>query len=320
MRIFIREAALFFCLLGCMAIGLDALLMHGLRKRQTHVLGVWNRLMAGEINAQILLTGSSRTFLHFDAKAIGAATGKRCYNIGMDGSQLNLQYPWLENYLEQNDTPELILQGVDIISLRPDTSQFFPSQYPPYLGNEAIFSSLMELDPNWLRHRYIPMYSFAMFGYGYAGMAAKGLLGLEDEKNDPLTMGHERRNMSWDGTFDRFKEAHPDGKRYGIHPQAVEQLKRTVLLAKKHDVPMVLVYSPELAENFALTIDREEIMGAYQEVADAFNIPFWDLSQLPLCEERRYFYNSQHLNPEGVDLLTLEMVKRIGSWYAHSSP
>ena len=304
---FIKRTLMFFCLLGVLLIGMDLLLMHGLRQRRTHVFGVWNRLMNGKMDAQILFTGSSRSFVHFDAEAIGRSTNKRCFNIGMDGTQINLQYPWLKNYLELNPKPELIVQGVDIISLMPDTQAFYPSQYPPYLNNDAIYNALIEYDNSWARHRYIPFYSLSMFGYGYAGIATKGLFGLENRSSDPLNQGYEDRSLEWDGTFDRFKIANPDGKRYGIDPRGVEQLKKTVKLALGHNVPIVLVYAPELAENFAYTIDRNEIIAVYQDLSEEFNIPFWDLSKMGICEHRKYFYNSQHLNVSGVAVLTKEV-------------
>jgi hypothetical protein len=91
----------------------------------------------------------------------------------------------------------------------PDTKVFFPTQFPPYLDNESIYQSLVEIDPIWWRHKYVPFYSFAIYGYEYTGLALKGEFGLEDIKNDPLTLGYHCRNKTWDGAFDLFRSRNP---------------------------------------------------------------------------------------------------------------
>ncbi len=292
-------------------MALDLFLINGLRQRKTHVLGVWNRLSDGSIEADVLFTGSSRAFLHYDAPEIQKRIQRSCYNIGMDGCQLDLQYPWLKTYLERNAPPQLIIQGVDIISLMPDTNVFFPTQFPPYLDNEDIYRTLVAIDPDWWRHRYVPMYSFALFGYEYTGLAIKGAFSLEDVANDPLKQGYHCRNKYWDGSFDRFKERNPKGLEYRVTEASIRKLEMIIELAAEHDVPIVLVYAPELSENFELTLDRDRILRIYKETAARYDIGFWDLSKMGICNYRRYFYNSQHLNKDGVAVLTEEIAERI---------
>ena len=315
MRTFLLRVALFMLVLGTVSVALDQLLVHGLRQRRTHTLGNWNRLREGRIQAQVLFTGSSRCLMHFDARAIGERIGRRCWNIGMDGSQLTLQRPWLITYLKYNPPPELVVQEVGIISLEPDSDVFFPSQYPPYLDEAPILQTLRSLDGSWWRDRWIPLYSFTRFGYAYAGLGLKGLLNAEDTAHDVLRNGFEQRHWKWDGGFDRFKARYPKGKRYPVEQEAIAMLEDIIRLVREAGSEIVLVYAPELKENQDLTTNREEIIGIYRRLATKHGIPFWDLSTTALCTDRTLFYNSQHMNGYGVARFTPMISDSLARWY-----
>jgi hypothetical protein len=316
MRSFLQRLLMFVLLLGAMAFGLDQLLKVGLRKRSTDTFGVWNRLVDGRIQAQVLFLGSSRALMHFDAAAIGTRIQRSCYTIGMDGNQLEHQLPWLITYLAHNRPPQLLVQNVDLISLAPDTDLFFPSQYPPYLGEQAIHDHLLQVDPERWKDTWIPLYSFSRHGYGYAGLAVKGLLGLEDTLHDPLHLGFERKDRTWDGTFDNFKAQHPDGITRANMEEARRTLRTLIRTAQQAGSKVVLVYTPELKEMQELTLNRRELIDTFKGIAAAAGIPFWDFSDAPFSADRRCFYNSQHLNGAGVDLFTPMIADSIATYLA----
>lgn len=311
---FLRQLLLFLLVFTGVSVGLDQLLKAGLRKRTTDTFGVWNRLVHGEIQANVLFCGSSRALMHFDAAAIGSRIGRSCYTIGMDGNQLEHQLPWLITYLAHNRAPQLVVQNVDLISLMPDTDVFFPSQYPPYLNEPAIYTDLVRTAPDWWKDRWIPLYSFSRFGYGYAALAAKGLLGLEDTLHDPLHLGFQRKDRAWDGTFDRFKAEHPEGITRRNEEAARHTLGLIIRTAQQAGSKVVLVYTPELKEMQQLTLNRRELMDTFRGIANEAGIPFWDFSAAAFCADRRYFYNSQHLNGEGVDRFTPLLADSIATY------
>jgi len=63
-----------------------------------------------------------------------------------------------------------------------------------------------------------------------------------------------------------------------------------------------------------LTLNREEVMDVYRSIAAESGIPFWDFSTATFCEDRNYFYNSQHLNARGVDLFTPMIADSIAAY------
>ncbi len=304
MRSFLQRALLFALIVGILALGVDRALKHGLRQRTTDVFGVWNDLVQGRARARVLFTGSSRSLVHFDAAAIGEQIGAPCYNLGMDGTQLDLQLGRLRTYLAHHPAPDLIVQEVDIISLEPDSGLYFPQQYVPYLNEPALYDAVRRNSPEQWKDRWIPLYPFLRHGIGLTLLAMKSLAGLEDTLHDPVHLGFELRDWKWEGSFDNFLKDHPNGVRYKESPQQVATLRSLIRTARQAGSRVALCYAPELEENQRITLNRTSILDTFARIAHEEGVPFWDFSTATLCADRQYFYNSQHLNAKGVALLT----------------
>jgi hypothetical protein len=76
-------------------------------------------------------------------------------------------------------------------------------------------------------------------------------------------------------------------------------LKEIIALARFNNIKMILVYTPEYYENYALILNRKEIFDEYRKIAKDYHVEFWDYSDTPLTHSTEYFYNSQHLNYKG---------------------
>src|SRR5262249_43897425 len=82
----VGKLACFACLVLLLAIVFNALITSGLRRINTSSFGVWNRIVDGTINAEIVISGSSRALTHYDPRIIEERTGLRAFNIGLNGS------------------------------------------------------------------------------------------------------------------------------------------------------------------------------------------------------------------------------------------
>ena len=72
----VRRIAYFFGMITILVFGFNAMITSGLRQIKTSQYGVSNRVMKGEVNAQIVITGSSRAVSHYDPRIIEARTGR----------------------------------------------------------------------------------------------------------------------------------------------------------------------------------------------------------------------------------------------------
>ena len=107
----------FFCLILILLFGLNALINAGLRRIKTSQFGVSNKIVQGKINAEIVISGSSRALSHYDPRIIERITGYSTFNIGLNGSQTDMQLARLKAYLNHNQQPKLLIQNLDLYYL-----------------------------------------------------------------------------------------------------------------------------------------------------------------------------------------------------------
>lgn len=300
----------FFVLLGALVVGLHATIERGLRNITTSSFGATNRVVQGEINAQILITGSSRALVHYDPRVLSAATGLRTFNLGRNGSQTDLQLAVLKTYLAHNSAPQLIIHNLDLYSFTTSHEIYDPAQYLPYLGEPALYDAIARVYPEAWKWKHLPLY-----GYLVADLRFTWLLGLQRTlgRNPPEDHvdGFVPRPWSWTGDFDKFRRDHPQGVRTPIEPQGVRDLEALLALCRDRGIRLLLVYSPEYHEIQPLQVNRDRIFAKFRELSARYGATLWDFSDSTLSRSRLFFYNSQHLNAEGAHAFSQELARRL---------
>ena len=145
-----------------------------LKACQDFFLGAWNQVMQGRVNADIVISGSSRATYHYDPRVIESRTGQTTFNIGKVGSQTDVQVAVLKAYLEHNRKPSLIVHNLDAFSFVTTQEIFEPAQYVPYLGDQTLYESLRPFDPNLAKSRYLPLYGYIVEDMNFAWFKESG--------------------------------------------------------------------------------------------------------------------------------------------------
>jgi len=306
------RAAAFFALLAVCAIALHGIIHLGLRRITTSTFGASNRVFDGRVNADILITGSSRAMVHYDPRIIAAATGQRTFNLGRNGSQTDLQVAVLASYLEHNAAPHLLIHNLDLYSFVSSREIYDPAQYLPYLADEPLYRVVRQVYPDAWKWKYVPLY-----GYVVPDMRFTWLLGLKrlagfNPPEDQID-GFVPRPWSWSDDFEKFRREHPHGYRTAIEPAGVHALEELLRLCRDRGIPVLLVYSPEYAEIQPLQVNRRQIFARFAELGARFHAPLWDFSDSDLARTRAYFYNSQHLNAEGAAAFSQALAQRLAA-------
>ncbi len=269
-----------------------------------------NRIVTGQVNAEIVICGSSRALTHYDPRIIEQATGRSTFNIGLNGSQTDMQLARLQAYLQHNQRPKLVIQNLDPFSLVTSHEIYDPAQYLPYLNEESIYAGVRRVYPGAWKWKYLPLY-----GYAVEDMRFTWVLGLEalagiQPKEDHF-QGFLPRNTRWTEDFERFRGKNPDGVRVGIEPQGVRDLAEVGEICRRSGIPLIFVYSPEYDQMQVLERNRKEIFATFREICDQFAIPLWDYSDSPISRNRANFYNSQHLNADGAAMFSRDFAHRL---------
>jgi len=77
---------------------------------------------------------------------------------------------------------------------------------------------------------------------------------------------------------------------------------------KVQDINLIFVYAPEYKEGQKFLEKREEVIKIYKKYSEQYQIPFYDYSNDAICYQKKYFYNSVHMNKTGAELFTTKLI------------
>jgi hypothetical protein len=311
-RIGVTRIICFFLLVGVIAVLLNLAINSGLRRITVSKFGSLNQVMAGKVNADIIISGSSRALNHYDPRIIQNLTGMSAYNIGMNASQIDLELVVLKTYLEYNTKPDLVIQNLDLFSfeITKKGELYDPGYYIPYLYDRNIYDFYRQMMPDAWKCKYIPLYGYAVedmrFTWIWGLLSWFGIQGHQD-----FYQGFNPRAAIWNNDFQNFKADNASGVRYALNPKGVKCLEEIIDLCHRNSIEIILVYSPEYHEVQRLEANRKDIMGKFEEIARHFNVPFWDYSDSAISMQQSYFNNSEHLNAEGAQVFSDDLARRL---------
>ncbi|MES2692301.1 MAG: hypothetical protein V4773_02435 [Verrucomicrobiota bacterium] len=308
----LTRAVLFLALLTALIGGVHASIHFGLRRISTSSFGITNRIVAGQINADIVVTGSSRAMVHYDPRVLSAATGLSVFNLGRNGSQTDLQLAVLKTYLAHNTAPRLVIHNLDLYAFATSHEIYDPAQYLPYLSEPTLYSAVRRVYPDAWKWKYLPLY-----GYIVPDTRFTWLLGLKRtfgfEPREDNIDGFVPRPWAWTNDFDAFRRANPQGTRTAFEPQGLRDLEDLLHICRDRGIRVLLVYSPEYFEIQPLQLNRAHIFTRFQALSRRFEAPLWDYSDTMLSRTRAYFYNSQHLNADGAAAFSQALAQRLAA-------
>lgn len=304
-----------------MAIGLslaDSFISANLKKSNSFVKGeysTWNALYDKQLNAKIIVLGSSRAWLHFDAAMMTDSLKTPTYNIGMDGYNFWFQDYRLRLALRSKTKPRLIVHSVDVFTLAKRPDLFYAEQFLPYmLGNDELekvskgFSGYSDYDYK------IPMLRY--FGKGKAMI--ESLKMAMHAKNEAFRIrGFKGNEECWNHDLDCAKKT-VGSMTVKIDPATLKLFEAYLERCHKQHIGVVFVNAPEYVEGQDFIANREAIMGIYRKYSRKYDIPFLDYAHDPLSYNRKLFYNALHLNKTGAEIFTAKFIKdlkRLGISY-----
>ena len=310
----VGKLLVFFCLIAASAAALQKLIDHGMRQVQVSDIGALNRVMSGKVNARIVINGSSRAMSHYDPDVIREATGESAFNLGRNGSQIDIQLAVLEAYLRHNAAPEVVIQNLDHFSFLTTHELYDPGRYIPYLNERELYKTVQEINPEAWKWKYLPLY-----GYAVEDMRMTWFLGFRQAiglgpKPEGNLLGYVPRDASWNGDFAAFVAEHPDGVKVDIEPKGVADLEAMVAICQSKGVQLILVYSPEYVPMQKLVTNRREIFGKFEAIAKQAGVPLWDYSGSEISHNQALFSNSQHLNRQGAEAFSQDLAGRLAGY------
>lgn len=278
-------------------------------------LEVWNDLYDGKINAEMLIYGSSRAWVHFNPAILADSLQVSVYNLGLDGHHFWLQYLRHLEFLKHNPAPKQILLSLDYTSLQKRDELYLYQQFLPYM---LWNNNIKYYTQSYKGFKYLD-YSLPLLRYAGETSLLKKSLEIALDKDTVLPFrknGYRGIQKAWTNEFELAKEK-MDSYRIKIDPESVRLFDAFLHDCKNKGIEVTLVYSPEYIDGQKFVVNREEVMELYNNFANKYKLAFLDYSNDTISYRKSYFYNTTHLNKTGSNLFTRTLAHDLKQTQSH---
>ena len=257
----------------------------------------WDDIIDSKINADLLIQGSSRAWVHISPRYLDSSLKLNSYNLGLDGYQFHMQYSRFLLYLKYNKKPKYILQIADYVTLWKTKDLYMYEQFIPFLNEEIIDKAVLEYRGLNKMDIYVPAYRYIHNNSVYFN----GLLTyLDDSQSNGKYKGFQAQNKLWTSNFRDYKKVNPNGDKYDVDTMTLRLFDTFIKSCIKENIKLILVNPPTYFESTKLITNRKLIDSIYHYYTQKYNLPFLDYSNDPICMDTTNFYNAGHLNATGV--------------------
>lgn len=309
MRKFLIKFIFFFLSVVIVAISMDYIVTQGLRKTQFEKFAQWTDLFQGKINADIIISGSSRAWLHYSPKVFEEDTKCSAYNLGMNGSTFYLQYYRYLTYLKYNKKPKIIIQNLDDFSLQKYKDIANQEQFLPYVNEETIINPVLTYKTLNKWELQIPFYRYI----GEYNVIRVGLLeffNIKHFSNDNYYKGFEGQITTWnDEEIKGLKSLNK--MKVEVDKESIELFETFIKETKQARIKLVLVYSPFYIDGQSIYSNHNEMLSLYRRLAEENDILFLDYSKHPISYRKELFHNAMHLNDIGAELFSKDLAVKL---------
>ena len=310
MKKFVKKIIIFGIILLLLSFSLDLIISFGLRKTKCYRYEIFDQIMKGDMNHDVLIMGNSRGFSHFNTAIIDSVCNTDSYNIGLGGYPFNVQIAEYQCYKKHNALPKVIIQetsfstfGYMDICHQHDSQRFFPTVYDKTMRKE-----LRRLGYGFLE-LYCPLYRYN----GYQMVIKNGLLEflhLKHFVDRPTYKGFSPEKGPWNGT----EAAKIETIKGSFDERSVKLFEDFLADCKQNNIYVLLVNSPVYAPTTAKVENMEELNSYFSETARKYGFTYLNYTKdYDLCNDTSNFCVSVHLNPEGTDKFTIDFANKLDS-------
>jgi hypothetical protein len=316
MKSFLKSILVFVLPIFVIAVFFDFLISTQLKSSKTHAnreYPVWNDLYDGKINTNVLVMGSSRAWRHIDPKVIKDSLGLSAYNIGMDGQHLPMQLSRYQTFLKYNKQPKIIIYSLDFFMLKENEKLFNKDQFLPYmLFNFEILNKLKGYQDFNYYDFTIPLVRY--YGATNALMHTVKIMAFPKLNKEGRVDGFLGTDKKWNNDFEKAKKKMKNFS-ISIDKNILIRFDNFLLDCKNKNIKVYFVYSPEYVEGQRFVLNRNELINCLHSLANKHKIPFLNYSNDEICLNKKYFYNTTHLNSIGADLFSKKMCSDLKNIY-----
>lgn len=306
MRRFLINLLLFLLPVAVFAIWLDSSISKELHRTRNGDYGVWNDLFAGRANNEMLIYGSSRAWVHIDPEVLQDSLHMSVYNLGIDG--YNFDMSLLRHEIVMRRTPpKFIVYALDGSTLFKRKDLYNQAQFLPYLTDVSLERKIAGYKGYNFWDARLPFVKLI----GHNHLLFKWALGeFDDTSRGDRYRGFRGQDIQWTKDVDELLRRQQQWTQ-PLDTASVRNFELFLRDCQVRNIRVILTYPPEHKLGQQFVANRESIIRIYSSLASTYDIPFLDYSSDTLCMNKKYFYNSQHLNALGAKIYSRKLASSL---------
>lgn len=243
-------------------------------------------------DAEILILGSSRAMHHYNPKTLSDSLGLSCYNSGLGGYGIFLNYAVLRERIKKH-LPKIVILDLSPNVIVDNKSYTKLNVLLPYFNKYSSFRDIICLDPKFSKlelNSNLYIYNSTLYEFARNNFVKKG------KNNNGYIPKKGQLNILNFKPFFLRKET--------IDKNKILYLNKIISLCKTNNIELIGIVSPTF-----LKFDQENrIINQLKNIFEENEIDFFDFSSYTkLYSNSRYFYDQIHMNNLGSDLFTKEI-------------
>ena len=305
MKKFIYNILIFVLPAGLVLLIADYMFSSVAKHSNEYAIESWYDLMEGNIEADVIIMGSSRAWVQYDPLILDSILGINSYNLGIDARKHYSQIKKYNLFKKRNKKPRLIIQNIDILDFNAiirgiNKHQFFPYFWDIDMRREFINNEVFNAG-----EKYLPMYRFINFS------SHNDISIFLPSGSNCLTKGYRGDTATWDGTALKKRKS----IRFLPNDTVLHMFDEYLAETRADGIKVIFVYAPIYIGATRKMIDYKKMRDTYQAFANKYGIPILDYTHMYICYDTAYFYNALHMNKRGSELFSDSLasdIKRLG--------
>ena len=302
MRLFLKRLLLFLLLLTVSLPALDFLFSKWMQHSSRPSIEGWFNLMYEQIDADIVIVGSSRAKNHIDPVILDSILHTNAYNLGMSGTRIRLQTAQYDLYSSHNKKPDVIVFCIDVFSLVSIERVALREQYFPFFWDRRFRKAIFPIIHFTASERFIPFYRY------YPGELG-GMLKRYPESRK----GFYAFDEQWDSPEVNSVPFEKEEPLQALFEQFVEN-------AVEDGVKMVFVLPPLYYEKARRVRALDEMLEYYTEFGKKNQIPLFNYYFSDISKDSTNFMDPNHLNRKGAEAFSETLARDLLEWENNVSP
>ena len=247
------------------------------------------------LNEDILIMGSSRALHHYVPQILEDSLGISCFNGGQDGNGIVMQYGrW--KMISENKVPKLIIYDIEpSFDMAENDNDRYIDRLKPFASDKSVRAYMASLFPMERLKLESSMYRY---NYKFLEILSDCVVSPTIQKGYIPLRGHIRPEMI---------DAKADASKTTSELDAVklEYLERFISEAQGLGCKVVLVSSPYWKGH------TQTDFSVIEELAEKYSVTFLNYAESELVENPDYFADSMHLNDDGANEFTKDLVTKL---------